>query len=375
MKVAIVQQILPHYRIPFFTSLHSTLAARGVDLQLIYGQEAPGATPRTVPLDAPWAERIQNRYFRVGRRQLVWQPCLAQTRKSDLVIVGNANRSLVNYVILASRAISRRFRLAFWTHGRNFRSTERDRLAEGFKRKLARAADWWFAYTERSAKIMRSQGVPAERITVVDNAFDTDELAAATRSLDRSELARTRAELGIDSDSPVVVFCGGLRPEKDIGFVLKACEIARKHVPSLHLVVVGDGPEENKVKAAAVRNPWIHAIGPVFKADRVRYFAISEAVLLPLGVGLAVLDSFVTQTPLLTTDVESHGPESAYLEHDVNGLVSEPSVEAYANELVRYLGDSELRKRLRAECANAARRYTLANMVERFASGIVTSAQ
>lgn len=375
MKVAIVQQILPHYRIPFFTALHRTLAERGVDLRLIYGQEAPGATPRTVPLEAPWAERIQNRYVRVGRKQLVWQPCLSSTRKTDLVIVGNANRSLVNYVILASRLITKRFRLAFWTHGRNFRSTEKDRLAEVFKQKMARAADWWFAYTERSAKIMRSQGVPAEKITVVNNAFDTDELAAATRMLDPSELARTRAELGIDADAPVVVFCGGLRPEKDIGFVLKACELARKRVPSLHLVVIGDGPDESKVKAAAARNPWIHAVGPVFKADRVRYFAISEAVLLPLGVGLAVLDSFVTQTPLLTTDVESHGPESSYLQHGINGLVSRPTVEAYADSVVEYLGDSALRARLRAECANAAQRYTLANMVERFAAGVMTSVQ
>jgi glycosyltransferase involved in cell wall biosynthesis len=375
LKVAIVQQILPHYRIPFFTSLHSKLASHGVDLRLIYGQEAPGATPRTVAMEAPWAHRIDNRYLRIGKKQVVWQPCLTLTRKSDLVIVGNANRSLVNYAILASRLITSGFRLAFWTHGRNFRSTDKDRLAEAFKQRLARAADWWFAYTERSAKIMRSQGVPSEKITVVNNAFDTDELASATRALDPSELARTRAELGIDADAPVVVFCGGLRPEKDIGFVLKACELVRKRVPSLHLVVIGDGPDEQKVRAAAARNPWIHAIGPVFKADRVRYFAISEAVLLPLGVGLAVLDSFVTQTPLITTDVESHGPESSYLEHEINGLVSAPSIEAYANTVVRYLQDSALRTRLRAECANAARRYTLSNMVERFASGILTSAQ
>jgi glycosyltransferase involved in cell wall biosynthesis len=375
VKVAIVQQILPHYRIPFFNRLHETLATSGVDLKVIYGQEAPGATPRTVPVEAPWARRIENRYLRIRNKQVVWQPCMSLAKGSDLVIVGNANRSLVNYALLARRVMTSGFRLAFWGHGRNFRSTEGDRWAEAFKQRFARAADWWFAYTERSAQVMRAQGIPSDKITVVDNAFDTEELATAANALDRSELARTRAELGIDADAPVVVFCGGLRPEKDIGFLLKACEEARKLVPTMHLVVIGDGPDEHKVKAAAAKHPWIHAIGPRFKADRVRYFAISEAVLLPLGVGLAVLDAFVTRTPLITTNVESHGPESSYLEHDINGLVSEPTVESYAKTIARYLKDSALRTRLRTECANAAQRYTLNNMVERFASGIMTSAR
>ncbi len=373
MKVAIVQQILPHYRIPFFKALHGTLAEHGVDLRLVYGQEAPGATPRTVAFDAPWAHRIENRYLRVRGKYLVWQPCYSLAKGTDLVIVGNANRSLVNYALIASRAISSGFRLAFWGHGRNFRSTERDRYFEALKAKLSRAADWWFAYTERSAQVMRSHGVPSEKITVVNNAFDTDALAAATGALDRSALARTRTELGIPADAPIVLYCGGLRPEKNLRFLLEACVEARKRVPSMHLVVIGDGPEEARVKAAAARHPWIHPIGPVFAADRVRYFAISEAVLVPIGVGLAILDAFVTRTPLITTSSETHGPESSYLEDGVNGLVSDVSVDAYARTIAAYLEDAALRERLRAECASAAQRYTLGNMVERFASGILAS--
>lgn len=373
MKVSIVQQILPHYRIPFFKLLHGTLAARGVEMNLVYGQEAPGATPRTVAMDAPWAFRIENRYIQVGRSRLVWQPSTSLTRGSDLVVIGLQNRSLVNLWYMAARALSSRFRIAYWGHGRNFRSTERDRHAEAVKQRIARTADWWFAYTERSAQVMRSHGVPSEKITVVDNAFDTEELANAARRLDDRAHAATRAELGIPPDAPVVLFCGGLRPEKNIGFLIDACILARKRVPAMHLVVIGDGPEEQKVKAAAVRHPWIHAIGPVFAADRVRYFAISEAMLVPVGVGLAILDAFVTRTPIITTSTETHGPESSYLEHGVNGLVSDESVVAYARVIAEYLRDRALSTRLRAECEKAAQRYTLPNMVERFASGILAS--
>jgi glycosyltransferase involved in cell wall biosynthesis len=218
---------------------------------------------------------------------------------------------------------------------------------------------------------MRAEGVPPEKITVVENTIDTEEVEATARNLDRSELASARAELGIADDAPIVLYCGGLKATKRIDFLLQACEAAHELAPSMHLVVIGDGPEEHKVKAAAARHPWIHAIGPVFGPSRVRYFAISEALLMPVSVGLVVIDAFATRTPLITTNTPTHGPEAVYLEHEINGLISDASLEAYAGAIGRYLGDPSLRARLRAGCASAARRYTLGNMVERIASGIV----
>ena len=107
MKVTIVQRILPHYRICFVERLHEQLALRGIELELVYGQELPGTVPRTTPLQKPWAHPIENRYLTFGSAELLWQPCLARLRGSDLVIVEQSNRLLLNYWLQIRRLISR----------------------------------------------------------------------------------------------------------------------------------------------------------------------------------------------------------------------------------------------------------------------------
>lgn len=96
-KVTIIQRILPHYRIPFFEALHHELVRTGIELQLIYGQEHPGAVPRSERLSHPWTTRIENRYFNTPFGQLVWQPCLNHLEDSDLIVFEQANSLLLNY--------------------------------------------------------------------------------------------------------------------------------------------------------------------------------------------------------------------------------------------------------------------------------------
>src|SRR5690349_11130674 len=145
MKVTIVQRILPHYRIAFFERLHEQLAMCGIELELVYGQELPGTVPRTVPLQAPWALQIKNRYLALGSSELIWQPCLANLRGSDLIIVEQSNRLVLNYWLQLRRSFSRPM-LGFWGHGRNMQSRRPQGLRERLKTSLARHVDWWFAY-------------------------------------------------------------------------------------------------------------------------------------------------------------------------------------------------------------------------------------
>src|SRR5690606_20792153 len=112
--------------------LHSALAQRGIRLQLVYGQERPGTVPATVDLDEPWASRIRNTYFSAGSVEVVWQPCLNRVADSDLTIVEQSNRLLLNTLLQLRRATTGT-RLAFWGHGRNLQSRRSGGLRERFK--------------------------------------------------------------------------------------------------------------------------------------------------------------------------------------------------------------------------------------------------
>jgi glycosyltransferase involved in cell wall biosynthesis len=205
---------------------------------------------------------------------------------------------------------------------------------------------------------------------VVQNAIDDTELREAMRSILPAEIESLRRELGVEGRN-VAVYCGGLYAEKRLDFLLMACQRVRNLISDFEVVFIGSGPEQHVVAAAAERHGWISYIGPVFGADRARYFAMSQALLMPGPVGLAVVDSFVAGVPLFTTDISGHGPEIAYLAHGVNGVISQFDVEEYARTMAECLNSPNKMKRLRQGCLESATVYTLDNMVLNFGDGIV----
>jgi hypothetical protein len=94
---------------------------------------------------------------------------------------------------------------------------------------------------------------------------------------------------------------------------------------------------------------------------------------MPGLVGLAILDSFALEVPLVTTSDVAHSVEIAYLEHDVNGLMvsaDEVTPAMYAESVVSLLRDPVRLERLRRRCRDDRQRYTIEEMVRRFADGV-----
>ena len=369
-RVAIVQRVVPHYRVAFFRELHAMLETRGVALNVVYGDARPGTQPVTVPLDEPWAIRICNRYWMVGGRELTWQPARRHLRDADLVVVEQSSRLLLNYLLLAGIGAGRA-RLAFWGHGQNFQacSDARARRHQRWKGLMTGRADWFFAYTERSLPPLRASGFPAERITVVNNAVDTRRLVAARERLTEVDLGKLRRELGLDGDM-VALYCGAMYAGKKLAFLLQACDEIQRRVPKFHMLFVGDGPDRSLVESAADSRPWLHCLGPKFATDAVPYFALSKALLLPGQVGLAVVDALALGVPPFTTSLPDHGPEIAYLEHGVNGEITEPDPVRYAEAVAAYLDAPKRQRAYSNACAAAAKSLTIETMAERFADGI-----
>lgn len=369
-SVVIVQRVLPHYRVPFFRRLRDALAQNGIELKLFFGQEYPGTVPCTVDLNTAWARRIENQYFRWREMELVWQPCVRYLQNADLVIVEQANRLLVNYVLLLLHRFNKRPKLAYWGHGRNMQAGTARRWRESLKRRLTTNADWWFAYTAMSAETLRRAGIPAGRTTVVQNSIDVTELARAGDAVSAEDLAALRSRLQIEATAKVAVYCGGMYGDKKLDFLLEACEIVHARTPDFRLILIGDGPERWKVAQAAEHQPWIRYVGAVYGPERASYFKLGRLFLMPGLVGLAIIDSFVTQTPMVTTRFPFHSPEIAYLQDGINGVMTDFSVPEYADAIVRYLSNEAALETLRRGCAESARLYTLENMVDNFADGI-----
>jgi len=364
MRVVIVQEHLPHYRVALYEELREILFLHNIHLDLIFN---PNTASNLLPGTIAWATPVSITKF----GSLSWQPIFPLLRKSNLIIVQQEVKYVANYLLLAKRSFSPALKLAFWGHGKNFQATYKSFFAEFLKRRLSTKCDWWFAYNDLSCKIITSLGFPSDRISTLYNSIDTVSLAHNFNQTSHTEIARVRESLEIKTEN-IAIYSGGLYEEKRIPFLIKSSIEVRKHLPDFVLLICGSGREAEFVKAASRTYPFIKYLGPLGDKERLPYWKISKLLLMPGAVGLVVLDSFAFKVPMITTAIHTHGPEIDYLRNGVNGLILDGSTspEAYANSIVALFQDEEARQKIAVGCAKSAPLYTTDRTAKLFAEGI-----
>lgn len=365
-RVIIVQRRMTHYRLPLFERLRELLADKTIPLVVLAGKAHETELSKNDSGNLSWAIDLPTRYFLGGR--LCWQPFGQYVRPGDLVIVTQENRLLYNLWLLRPW---RAYAVAFWGHGRNFQSKGGGHWRERFKRWITNKVDWWFCYTELSRDAVLAAGFPAARITVLNNAIDTAELEQLRRDVTSNEVDGLRRSLGLGS-GPIGVFLGSLTAEKRLPFLFEACLRIRQTITGFQLVVIGDGPMREEVSGFAGNHPdWVRYVGGRQGRDKVLHALLGDVLLMPGMVGLVVLDAFVLGLPIITTDCGIHSPEIAYLEHGVNGLVTEDTPTAFAQVVGDVVTDRRRLESLRASAHSSAGRYSIQAMADRFAKGIM----
>lgn len=368
-KVVVCQHRLLHYRVGLFEKLRVACAPRGIDLHLVHGQASRRESFKKDEGSLPWAHKVENRFWEVGARDLVWQPFPRDLHDADLVVMMQENRILSNYPLLLGRLGTPR-RVAYWGHGVNFQSETPTGLREKWKQMMLTRVDWWFAYTETSAEIVRRAGYPAERITCLDNAIDNEAFERDLASVTDEQMEAMRAEIDAPEGAPVGLFCGSLYPDKRLDYMIEAADHIHAALPAFRLVVIGDGPSASEIRAAMETRRWLKWQGVRKGLEKAAWFRLADVVVNPGAVGLHVLDSFCSGTPMITTAESRHGPEVAYLKNGANGLVVQGGPDRYADAVIGLFNERTKLEAVKQAALRDAEHYTLDNMVERFAEGI-----
>ncbi len=368
-----VRYIFPisfHYRDPFHQRLRSLLAENDVDYQVVYCDPFGGYIERGDTVDIAWGLKVPLLNMFSGRALYQW--ALVPALKADLVVVQQENRLLLNYVLQILSRLGL-LKVAYFGHGKNWQSGNEDSLSERFKRFWLTKVDWWFAYTDGVVDYVASRGFPRERITCFNNAIDSRQLRSLLAGVSAEDMDRFRGELGIAKTAQIGVFVGGLYALKRLDFLVEAASRIRDDVADFHLVIAGDGVDRAVAERAATDHSWVHYLGPVFAGDKALVLKSASVFLIPGLVGLAVLDALTAGLPLVTTNLPSHSPEIAYLEHGKTGyIVDDPAdVAAYARQVSTLLTDPAVLERMSANALRAAEDYSIENMAQRFADGVL----
>lgn len=189
-------------------------------------------------------------------------------------------------------------------------------------------------------------GVAPERLTLIENAIDTQQFRRRAAARDTARRAQSRERL-------VIGAVGRLSEEKGFHLLIEAAERAIEHGVDLELWIAGEGDQHGRLAAQIASSPHaarMRLLG--FERDPIAlYEALDLFVLSSLREGLpnVVLEAMAMEVPVLATrcggmDAFAHDGQDA-------ALVPVNSVDALADGIVRLARDP----RLRAQLARTAR--------------------
>lgn len=343
--MAIVQQVVPHYRVPVFD-----LLARqpGIELTVCSAQQAWGSLKH---VKSPGSYREHLAPFRkIGG--VYWQPEQISIAKSGAfdVIIYSWNSRLV-HLPRALRICRRRgVPTLLWGHGIGKHDSRwRQRLRD----RLLGLSDGCILYGPAVAKRLIDAGRDPSRIHIALNSIDQSATRAARGDwLSRpAELESFRKQNGL-VDRQTLLFISRLEQVKRVDVLLTILAKLRRDHPRVQLAIIGRGPEEQSLrdKAAALGvADCVRFVGALFKEEELAPWFLS-AVCMPYttNLGLSLLHAFGYGLPVVTSDdFEGHGPEVEAIRDEENSLLYRSGdVDHFAAQIARCLADHELREKL-----------------------------
>ena len=364
-RVVIVQRRLTHYRVLFYELLRQKLALQNIQLDLLVGSANIAEQSKQDGGFISWAKIVPTYYF--WNDKLCLQFYKGYLSNADLVVIVQENGLLNNLLLLFPL---RSFKLAFWGHGANLQSKNPNGIKERFKKWTTKKVDWWFAYSQLSYELIKKESFNPNHITILNNAIDTQQLQLQAKSVTALDTQVIRDSLGFGAGK-VGVFIGSFYSDKRLDFLFSSAKLIRQSLPDFNLLLIGNGPEHNKVQDFCATHPWAVWVGSKVDKEKATYLSLAQLILNPGLVGLNILDSFSCGIPLLTTNCGIHSPEISYLQNGSNGVITEDNITIYSLKAIELLQNTEELENLRLGCHNSATIYTIENMVKNFADGVV----
>lgn len=289
--------------------------------------------------------REEGRFFEELREQGIPTTCAQMRRRTDLaglrkafrlrsfkphlVVTQSPNAHIVGHLIArrvrASHIATEHFNVGPGAPTRAYR--------EALTRLVAPRVDQVIAISRAQLPRLCRLGYPSHNIRIIPNAVPQPRTAATASSV--------RSQLGIRRDEFVAVLVAMLRPEKRVDIFIHAIQEAQRVDPRIRGLIVGPGPEFNRLKALAGDDGRVQLLGERFDgSDIVNAADVCCLSSNAEGLPMALLEAMALGKPVVATDV---GGVSDAVEHGKTGLlVPTESIKGFGDALIRLASDRRL---------------------------------
>ena len=314
-KILVVQNILPHYRIPFYNAL-----GKQYDITYLHSGDSAGDLCENFKEVVVKCSRIGPFYFQ--------KEVLKTFKKGNYkAVVLMFDLAWVNNLLLALLYPKK---VLFWGHGLG-----RNSIGNKVRNILVKKVHGIILYSERNLEDFVNAGVNRNHIFIANNTV------LISNHGENKEISKNN-----------ILFVGRTQKSKKVDELIEMfAEVIYKLPEETKLVIVGEGAEDASLKKLAIRLKVTDRVvfkGEVLEDHKLREIFHSAFVYASPGpVGLGVLHSFAYGLPVLTFSEEHHGPEVTNIQNNVSGFLCKDR-EIYKSKLIEWASNSELTQKMGA---------------------------
>ena len=143
-----------------------------------------------------------------------------------------------------------------------------------------------------------------------------------------------------------VIFAGRLSREKGI---LNLLDVAEKLPQDIHLLILGSGPEEDKVREFTKSKSNIHFLGYQSKERTIPLIRGSDVLVQPSlieGISSTLLEAMACKTSIIATKI---GGNKEVLEHNKSGILVDPDSNQMLSEILDLVSNKQKAENLKKE--------------------------
>ncbi len=227
-------------------------------------------------------------------------------------------------------------------------------LLETYMPNFCAAVDMVISPSPGMAAVLRRFRVQAP-ITIVPNGV---ELGLFYKTANPAQ----RAQFGLTDDDVLLVYSGRLAPEKNLPFLLKAFAGVAQALGNTHLLLLGDGPERDKLQEQAQQSgilSRVHFTGHLPYEELPAYLSTCD-LFVTASISevhpLSVIEAMAAGLPVM--GIQSVGVGDI-VEDEISGFLSGNDLAAFTAKLTRLCLDKKLRQRMGVAAQNIASRYDI----------------
>lgn len=281
---------------------------------------------------------------------------IIKKHKIDLIVAQNP---FINGIIATLASIITKKPLLCTVHGYDFtinlKNWKFKTLQWPLRKIVLKMARRITCDTKAVRNVLISWGVEPRKIVITGSYVDTKMFNP------KVDGRAVREKLGLKEDEPMILYCGRLVPVKGVERLLKAAKIVLKNIKNAHFVIVGDGPQRERLEKMAKElgiEESITFVGLLDYEEIPRYMAAADIYAHPAyseSFGKACAEASACAKPVVAFKVG--GIPEVIIDGETGLLVENGNTKQYAKALIKLIKNEKMRKTMGEKGRKYIKRY------------------